>query len=178
MIYFQDNEIKIRDVIAEDINYLFSWNIDREANEHDPKPIPRNSKELQEECANFCNRFETQIINEKSEDRKYIYFIITNHKDEPIGFVNLFSIDKLKKQGEMGVVIGDKRYWKKGIGYKSVSTVLDYIFNELNIDRIYIETGESNIAALTLFEKLGFNVCGDYLEDGNFKFIVMEKINR
>ncbi|MDF2673841.1 MAG: N-acetyltransferase [Clostridiales bacterium] len=115
-------------------------------------------------------------MNENVDDRKYKYFIITDKENQPIGFVNFFSVDRIKKQGEMGVVIGDKRYWRKGIAYRGVDTAIDYIFNNLDIDRIYIETGETNISALKLFEKLGFNKCGEYLEDNDFKFIVMEKI--
>jgi len=75
----------------------------------------------------------------------------------------------------MGVIIGDKRYWKKGIAYKAVNNVIDYIFNNIDIDRIYIETNETNIPSLYLFEKLNFNRCGEYLEDEDIKFIVMEK---
>lgn len=92
-----------------------------------------------------------------------------------IGFVNFFSIGKMKKQGEMGAVMTDKRYWKKGIAYTAINVVTKYIFDNMDIDRIYIETGETNKPALRLFDKLGFNKCGEKLEDDDFKFIVMEK---
>jgi RimJ/RimL family protein N-acetyltransferase len=176
MVYYQDNEIIIRDICNEDVISLFSWNIDREINRHDPKPLPHLSAELLKECTDYSKRFDNEIMNENVDDRKYKYFIITDKENQPIGFVNFFSVDRIKKQGEMGVVIGDKRYWRKGIAYRGVDTAIDYIFNNLDIDRIYIETGETNISALKLFEKLGFNKCGEYLEDNDFKFIVMEKI--
>ncbi|MGF7059509.1 GNAT family N-acetyltransferase [Brassicibacter mesophilus] len=175
MIYYEDNEIIIRDIIDEDVVNLFMWQLDKEINKHDPRPIPNSSKALVEECINYCKKFDTEIVNKNVDDRKYRYFIISNHKNQPIGFVNFFSINKVKKQGEMGVIIGDKRYWNKGIGYKSVNIVTDYIFSNMNIDRIYIETGENNIPALRLFEKLGFKKCDEYTEDEGFKFIVMEK---
>ncbi|MBS4537044.1 GNAT family N-acetyltransferase [Clostridium sp. D2Q-11] len=176
MIYFKDDDIKIRDVSEEDINSLFSWSIDKTLNEHDPRPLPKNSKELLQECGSFCEKFDIEIINGDVNKRKYIYFIIADNQDNPIGFVNFFSIDKEKKQGEMGVILGDKRYWGKGIAKKAVSMVVNYIFRDLNINRIYIETGENNKAALKLFEKLKFVKCDEYIEDDNFKFIVMEKI--
>ncbi|MDF2673842.1 MAG: N-acetyltransferase [Clostridiales bacterium] len=46
MVYYQDNEIIIRDICNEDVISLFSWNIDREINRHDPKPLPHLSAEL------------------------------------------------------------------------------------------------------------------------------------
>lgn len=175
MIYYQDENIKIRDICSEDVINLFSCRIDKELNLHDPMPMPNTSKELMTECINFCNRFDIEIMNENIEDRKYKYFIVTNNEGNFIGFVNFFSIDKVKKQGEMGVLIADKRYWKKNIAYTAITLVTKYIFDNMDINRIYIETGEMNKPALRLFDKLGFNKCGEYLEDDNFKFIVMEK---
>ncbi|MBZ9622471.1 GNAT family N-acetyltransferase [Clostridium sp. FP2] len=177
MIYYQNNEIVIRDICSSDVINLFSWQIDKELNKHDPRPIPNSSKGLIEECIDYCHRFDTEIMSENIEDIEYRYFIITDYEDNAIGFVNFFGIDKLKKQGEMGISIGDKRYWHKGIAYTAIKTATDYIFNNMDIDRIYIETGEGNKPALRLFEKLDFKKCGEYIEDEDFKFIVMEKVS-
>lgn len=175
MVYYQDNEIIIRDIINEDVVNLLIWRLDKEINKYDPRPIPHNSKELVEECVNHCKRFDTEIIIENINDRKYRYFMISNKENQLIGFVNFFCIDKVKKQGEMGVIIGDKSYWSKGVGHRAVSATINYIFNNMDIDRIYIETGEANKPALGLFEKLNFKRCGEYIEDESFKFIIMEK---
>lgn len=175
MIYYQDEKIIIRDICSEDLVDLFICHVDKEINLHDPRPLPNTSMELLEDCKDYCKRFDTEIMNEKIEDRVYKYFIVTDRGGKFIGFVNFFSIDKIKKQGEMGVIIGDKRCLKKGIAFTAVSTAVNYIFNNMDIDRIYIETGENNIPALNLFSKLNFKKCGECFEDDNFKFIVMEK---
>ncbi|MGV8981654.1 GNAT family N-acetyltransferase [Clostridium sp.] len=174
MTYYEDDRIEIRDICSEDVISLFSCWIDKEINLHDPRPIPNTSRELVDECISYCYRFDIEIMNENIKDRKYKYFIITNNEGHFIGFVNFFSIDNVKKQGEMGVVIGDKSYWNKGIAYTSIMIAIKYIFDNMNIDRIYIETGETNKPALSLFNKLDFNKCGEYLEDDNFKVIIME----
>lgn len=175
MIYYKDNKIIIRDVENKDVVNLFSWSIDQEINNHDPKLLPKDTKSLMKECENYFRRFEDEIINSIIEKRKYKYFIIENTEGHSVGFVNFFSIDKKKKQGELGVLIGDKRYWQRGIGHTSVKAVIDYIFNHMNIERIYIETGEKNTPAINLFNKLHFNKCGECLEEEDFKFIIMEK---
>lgn len=174
MTYYKDENIKIRDICSEDVIDLFCCSIDKELNLHDPRPIPSTSKELVDECINYCNSFDIEVMNENIEERKYKYFIITNNEGKFIGFINFFGIDKIKKQGEMGIIIGDKRCWRKGIAYTAMDVVMKYIFKYMDIDRTYIETGETNIPALRLFDKLGFNKCSEYLED-DFKFIVMEK---
>ncbi|MDF2821387.1 MAG: N-acetyltransferase [Clostridiales bacterium] len=175
MIYYKDEEIEIRDICKEDVIGLFTTWIDKEINSNDPRPIPKTSKELIAECIDYCNRFDTEIMNENTENRKYKYFIITNNLGNLIGFVNLFSIDNEKKQGEMGVSMCDKRFLNKGIAYTAIMVAINYIFENMNIDRIYIETAESNLPALKLCEKLKFNKCGEYIED-NVKAIIMEKL--
>jgi len=174
-VYYQDNEIIIREICSKDVINLFSCWIDKEINVHDPRPMPNNSKELIQECAKYCKRFDMEIVNKNIEDRKYKYFIIVNTNGNFIGFVNLFNIDRVKKQGEMGVIIGDKIYWNKGIAYRAVKVAMEYIFNNMEIERIYIETAANNEPALRLFKKLEFKKCGEYLEDNNFKFVIMDK---
>lgn len=175
MNYYIDDQITIRDIKEEDAPNLFTWSIDKELNKHDPRPLPMSNAGLLQHCMDFCRRFNIEIMNENINARKYKYFIITDNEDNPIGFVNFFGINKEKRQGEMGVIIGDKRCWKKGIAFKAVSIVVEYIFNNMDIGRIYIETGESNIPSIKLFTKAGFVKCGEYLEEDGFKFIVMEK---
>jgi hypothetical protein len=70
MIYYQDDNIKIRDICSEDAIDLFSCRIDKELNLYDPRPMPKTSKELMDECIDFCNRFDIEIINENIKDRK------------------------------------------------------------------------------------------------------------
>ncbi|MFR1708295.1 MAG: GNAT family N-acetyltransferase [Clostridium sp.] len=174
MIYHEDGKIKIRDIEQGDIISLFSCRIDKEINKYDPRPIPSNSKELIQECRIYCNNFERNVINDNKEDRMYKYFIITDSEENFIGFVNFFSIDTVEKQGEMGVTIGDKRYWRKGLAYNSINIAIEYIFNNMDINRIYVEIEENNKPSLALFNKLGFKKCDEYIEDEEFKFIVMD----
>ncbi|MDP4088608.1 MAG: GNAT family N-acetyltransferase [Bacillota bacterium] len=176
MIYYEDGRIKVRDICSEDVISLFMCWIDKEVNRYDPRPIPRTSKELAAECLDFCNRFDIEVINENIEEIKYKYFIITDNEGSFIGFVNFFSMDRIKKQGEMGIIIGDKRWWNKGIAYTAIKPAMEYIFDVMGFERIYIETGESNKPALRLFEKLDFIKCDEYVEDDGFKFVVMEKL--
>lgn len=175
MNYYSDGQIIIRDLIPEDVVPLFIWFIDKELYEYDPRPRPSNINEFFEWCKMHCYNFENAIAEKDLPDKKFEYFIITNIKEQPIGFINFFNVDKDKMQGEMGVIIGDKRYWKKGIASKAILEVEKHIFSTKNINRIYIETGEKNQAALKLFEKLKYIKCDEYMETDSFKFIVMEK---
>lgn len=173
MIYFKDEKIVIRDLCEKDVVNLFRCKIDKEINKYDPLPIPKNSKELVEECINYCNDFDEKSINKNNDERFYRYFIIEDMKGNFIGFVNFFNIDKVKKDGELGVIIGDKRYWRLGIAYKAIKIVKTYIFEKLNMNTIYVEIESNNVPSINLFKKLGFIKCDEFIEDKS-KFIVME----
>lgn len=177
LIYHEDENIVIRDIIEEDIVSLFTWWVDKEINKYDPKPIPTNCVELVRECESYCQRFETEVITSDYSKRKYKYFIVCNKDGQPIGFVNLFSFDAENKQCEMGVEIGDKRYWRKGIAEKAIQIVIGYLFSKTDIRRVYIETGETNAPALSLFKKLNFIKCDEIMDEG-FKFIMMELVKK
>lgn len=172
MIFYQDKKIKIRNVEKEDVVYLFSWSIDQEINKHDPRPLPKNGIELAAECQKFCEKFETEIINEAV----YKYFMIIDDSGIPIGFVNLFSINQDRSNGEMGVCIGDKRYWHQGIASKAVDIALDYIFSNLKLKQVYLETNPENIPAIHLAKKCNFQYKGEFMDE-DCRFVVMEKNN-
>lgn len=110
----------------------------------------------------------------KLVQEKYKYFIINNISYDFIGFVNFFGFNKIKKQVEMGVIISSKEYRNKGIASTSIKIAIQYIFDNLNIDRIFIETSENNKPSLRLFEKPNLKKSHEYIEEDNFKFIVMD----
>lgn len=175
MIYYEDNKIIIRDIEKYDVNDLFSCWINKELNLYDPKPIPHTSEDLVNECIRFCKEFDNKGLYCNPDENRYKYFIITNKNNLFIEFVNFFGKDIKKKEIEMGIAIKDKYYRKKGIASTAVNIATDYMFKNYDINRVYIETGENNIPALKLFNKLNFKECGEYIEDDNFKFIIMDK---
>jgi len=174
MIYYIDENITIRDLVKNDVNKLFSWWIDESVNIFDPRPIPNDAVSLIKECNLFCDKFDNLIMNENKSLNKYKYFMITDINENPVGFINLFNFSEENTEAELGIVIGEKSSWNKGIGYNSCKYVLRYLFSELGMKRIWIETNVKNIPSVNLFSKLGFSNCDKYEEDG-CKFIVMEK---
>ncbi|ERJ13121.1 GNAT family N-acetyltransferase [Haloplasma contractile] len=174
MQYYSDDLIKIRDIKDSDVNHLFRWWIDPELNKYDPRPYPNDVNSLLKEAEGFCKRFEEEIITECVSSRAYEYFIITNNDDVPIGFINFFNQKKEIGEGEMGIILGEKNYHNRGIGTKALLFITDYLFNKMNINRIYIETLESNLPAIRLFSKVNFNKCGEYVDE-DLRAVVMEK---
>lgn len=73
-----------------------------------------------------------------------------------IGNVKLDFHDEKANVSELGLLIGDKRYWGKGIGYEACKLLIQYGFEEKHLRKIYLAVYENNPAAKKLYEKLGF----------------------
>lgn len=73
-----------------------------------------------------------------------------------IGNCMYYDLDSVNLQAELGIVIGDRDYWSNSYGYDAVITLLDYMFTERKLKRVYLHTLEWNKRAQRCFEKSGF----------------------
>jgi RimJ/RimL family protein N-acetyltransferase len=60
------------------------------------------------------------------------------------------------RRAEIGIVVGEKSEWSKGIGTDTVRLVLRYAFQELGLNRVELTTDEDNARAIRCYEKCGF----------------------
>jgi len=85
-----------------------------------------------------------------------IYVILT-YAHEMIGRLGLFNLDSFRRQAELGIVIGEKAYWGLGYGSDALQTLLNFVFTQTNLQRIYLSTYANNIRAQRSFIKCGFH---------------------
>ncbi len=74
-----------------------------------------------------------------------------------IGNCMYYDLDSVNMQAELGIVIGDRDYWSNSYGYDAVTTLLDHMFRERHLKRVYLHTLEWNTRAQRCFQKGGFN---------------------
>lgn len=148
------NQITIRSAIGTDAKKLFQWRIDEELNQYDPKPLPADAEELARECEEYISFFKEQILTDGSRD--YKYYIIADSVNRPIGYINLFSFDDEKKRAELGIMIGERRYQRKGIANYALQKVLEQIHEYQDLLCVVVETNVENMPAVRLFERAGF----------------------
>ena len=72
-----------------------------------------------------------------------------------IGNVTLKRIDLITQSAEFAIVIGDKNTWGKGYSKEVGKLLCDHAFFELNLNRVYCGTFESNTAMCKLAAYLG-----------------------
>ena len=103
----------------------------------------------------FTNQF---IENYLNSDRVNLTFAITYQK-QFAGLIGLKDTDLDNKKTEIGYWISE-RFQGKGIITYSCKTLIDYIFNTKEINRIQIKAATKNLKSRTIPERLGFTLEG------------------
>jgi RimJ/RimL family protein N-acetyltransferase len=72
-----------------------------------------------------------------------------------IGNMGLFDFDHHARSAEIGIMIGEKKYWNQGYGTEAVTLLLQHGFETLNLNRLMLRVYEDNLRAIRCYEKSG-----------------------
>ena len=99
-----------------------------------------------------------------------------------VGNCSFFDLDWRNRCCEIGIFIGDKEFWGRGYGTQVMRLMLNYGFNTLNLNRIYLRVYESNPRGIRCYEKAGFRHEGRLrqaiFQDGRYIDLLMMGIIR
>lgn len=101
----------------------------------------------------FAQNFVKGAMQRNKDGNEYAFVIVVDEK--VIGRIGVYKIDSQNKIGEIG-------YWLaegvqgKGIVTRSCQAIIDFCFNELQLNRIEIKCGTENVKSMTIPEKLHF----------------------
>lgn len=76
--------------------------------------------------------------------------------DVAIGTCAFMHHDARNRHAEIAIVIGNKEYWSKGYGTKIMTQLMDWGFEGLNLNRMYLHVFGFNERAINLYKKMGF----------------------
>lgn len=93
------------------------------------------------------------------------FIVCTKNEGKPIGYGGILKIDFKNSKAESYMGIGEKEQQGKGIGYEIRSLILEYSFNELNLNKVYSYVWEQNTPMIKLNEKVGFKIEGLLRQD-------------
>lgn len=128
----QNNEVKIFNMTLKDLDLIVNT--------------------LESDFDNFWNYnvFKSELQNNNS---KYLVAKINN---EIVGFAGIILI---VDEADISNIVVHKDFRNKKIGSFLLDTLLNLAIS-LNLKTINLEVRESNIPAIKLYEKYGFEVCG------------------
>ncbi|MBM3461501.1 MAG: GNAT family N-acetyltransferase [Armatimonadetes bacterium] len=83
---------------------------------------------------------------------------------ECIGFMKYTIREDHEMHAKVGILIGERPYWEHGYGTEAMQMLLRYLFENLKVDRVELDTAEFNTRAQRSFEKCGFRKLGAFAE--------------
>jgi RimJ/RimL family protein N-acetyltransferase len=160
----EDSKVVLRQKRLSDARNDFTWGTDEELSRLDAaRPLALTFREAQ-------ILYEDELAYPQPRKQR---FAIETRSGLHIGNCMLYDINKFKGQAELGIMIGDRRFWGKAYGTNAVRLLLEHIFTETKLNRIYLHTLDWNIRAQKSFEKSGFVSKGPVHRDGH-NFLTME----
>ena len=115
---------------------------------------PHNNQFLHYDLPLSKEKTEKWFDRHLGEDTRYDAIIEAN--GVPVGTIGLLSIDRKNRKAEYYVAMGEPEYKGKGVAKEASKLILEYGFEKLCLNRIYLFTESENIGAQKLFESVGF----------------------
>ncbi len=162
--FLSGSKIYLRPLERSDLNERYlSWLNDPEITRYlETGAFPYTMQDLE--------KFYAQVTGSPTE----VIFAIADRKaHQHIGNVKLGPINWVHRRTMFGIMIGDKRFWGKGVGEEVTSLMMEYAFNRLNLHRVGLVVFEEHQSAVRCYEKVGFKVEGclreQMYQDGTYK---------
>ena len=156
--------IKFRALEVDDCNEFYAWSCDKEVTQYSLSSYayPQSKTDI--------SKWLTGI----NDSPKTVSFgVCCQETGQLIGYAGIASISQLNRCGEYIILIGDKKYWGKGIGTQVTKFITDYGFNTLGLHRIELTAYSTNYGAIKAYENAGYQHEGIKRQAGyrNGKFV-------
>ncbi len=152
MIHIKEDNIVVRGFTIDDVPDKVEWINNTVNNKYLHYDLPLETEKTRK----------WYIKNKDREDR---IDAVIEVDGIPIGLIGLLQIDKKNKKAEFYICIGKSQYRGKGIALKASRMLVNYGFNKLLLNKIYLFTEVENKPAQNLFSKIGFKEEGILLND-------------
>jgi [ribosomal protein S5]-alanine N-acetyltransferase len=93
-------------------------------------------------------------------DSDVVLAVIDRSNDRHIGNVGLHRIERIHRTAYLGIVLGEKSAWGRGIGSRCWQAITDYGFSVLNLQKICATIVDGNDGSMKCALKAGYKVEG------------------
>lgn len=106
----------------------------------------------------------------------YLFGIYIKKDATYLGNIKIGGIHSLHKYGDMGLLIGEKNEWGKGYATEAIALLTEYVFNELQLNKIIASILDHNKGSYKAFIKAGYREVGVFkrhvLFEGSYSDVV------
>jgi len=154
-------KINLKNVERKNINQLREWR-----NNPELRRYFREHKLISED--DQVKWYENKVL---SDPKQYNFEIHSKEEDKLIGHCGLYYIDWINRTAEFGIYIGDYSFRNGGYGADALRTLIKYGFEDLNLNRIWCEVFDNNLA-IDIYKHIGFTFEGklrqNYFNEGRY----------
>jgi ribosomal-protein-alanine N-acetyltransferase len=150
-IKIDTSRLRLTPVLEEDCSeeYL-SWLNDEEVNLYLESGLQRHTMK---ELLDFVKGYQV--------NRNAVFLAIRIAESNlHIGNIKLDKINYVHLTCEYGIMMGKKDQWGKGYAKEASHAIIDYAFHRLGMRKVNLGVIDANIAAVRLYEQMGFEVEG------------------
>ena len=127
-VILETERLLLRRFAREDAGMGFSnWAGDDEVTRYMTWPARKNIEEAEKSVCGWAERY--------TSDNFYHWAITLKEDGNLIGFISVISCDETVGKVEMGYCIG-KNWWNKGYMTEALGKAVDFLFNEVGVQRI------------------------------------------
>lgn len=154
-------EYKIRILENKDVSFMLEWMHDEDIN----KNFTFNAKNYTEDNA-------IDFIEKSWVDKEHRHYAIADANDEYLGTISLKNISLLNRTAEYAIALRTRAIGK-GVSSYATKEIIKIAFEELDLNRVYLNVLSENTRAIKFYEKMNFVYEGEFkqhiLKDGILK---------
>lgn len=137
--------VAISPALPDDIGKLFLWLNDAQAALEDMPYRPVD-----------CLMFKDWLDQQSKQSAQILFIIRTLQPARAIGFVLFKNLSPVHRAAELGVRIGAEADRGKGLGGAALKLALQYAWDTLNLERVWLTVFASNARAVACYRRTGF----------------------
>jgi RimJ/RimL family protein N-acetyltransferase len=136
--------IKLTKEYRDNVKFALDYFYDREIQKYPFVPFPLTNNDITEwiEQTDFNDNYNFAI--ETLSDKKYI------------GSCGLKKFDRNNRSADIGIFMGNMEYPYNEYGIDAMMTLINFIFKELNLNKIKLDVYEFNKKAIKFYTQCGF----------------------
>jgi RimJ/RimL family protein N-acetyltransferase len=100
-----------------------------------------------------------QLDKSMSDPNRFAFSVVDRNSGKMIGHAEIYLTKESAYLGR--IIIGDPQIRGKGLGGQIVSSLLDYVFDVLEQNKVQLNVFDWNLGAIKCYEKLGFRINPD-----------------
>lgn len=146
--FVKSNGLILRKIEISDLNDLYEIY----SNENLYKFKPGNAKKNIDTVKNIIFHFERDFNKKKTI---FLGIYLDDHSKKLVGVAEIFDVDDKVELVTIGYTLNES-YWGKGIATKTVKLLLEYLFSEIDVNRVQAYVMPENVKSQKVLTRNSF----------------------